>query len=48
MMGTYLAIGVISLILALFYPANSRLLLLVGGVLTGFSALVLALYYKLK
>ena len=48
MMGTYLAIGVISLIVSLFYPSGRSLLLLVGGVLTGFSALVLALYYKLR
>ena len=48
MMGTYLAIGVISLLLSLFYPANRHLLLLVGGVLTVFSALVLALYRKWK
>ena len=47
-MGTSLAIGVISLLLSLFYPANRHLLLLVGGVLTVFSALVLALYRKWK
>lgn len=48
MMGTYLALGVIALLLSLFYPENRSLLLLVGGVLTAFSALVLAIYYKLR
>lgn len=48
MMGTYLAIGVISLVLSLFYPDNRSLLLLVGGILTAFSLLVLALYRRLR
>ena len=48
MMGTYLVMGIIALALSLFYPEYSRLLLIVGAVLTVFSSLVLAIYHKTK
>ena len=37
--GTYLAVGLISLVLSFFFPATRRLLLLFGGALTAISLL---------
>lgn len=47
MMGTYLALGLISLLLSLFFPENRSLLLLFGGTLTVFASLVLLLVCRL-
>ena len=43
LMGTYLAVGLISLLLSFFFPATRSLLLLFGGILTALSTLVLLL-----